>query len=297
MDRPCPHPPEDAARVDAWLDAARRRVAPGLAFHEIRRAVQAISSLYVERRASAGLSAKSTESVGKRAAFATYYAPLHLLIARHAAGRLPGPARSAVQRIHDLGCGTAAAGVGFALGCSGNATVLGIDRSGWSLAEARHTLAAFGLPGRTRRASLPEALPRLRPGDAIVAGWSANELETPARARLLDFLLEAARRHHTILVLEPLARGIAPWWPTFASSLAPEGVQDLEIRFETPLPEWVAKLDEASGLDHSELRARALLGPWTAPAARGRDEPPRVCQAGHGDSAPGEGPGGSDGHG
>lgn len=265
--------------MDAWLQAARQRVAPGLTFPEIRRAVQAVSSLYVERRASVGLGAKSTESAGKRAAFATYYAPLHFLVARHAAGLLSDAARAAIRRVHDLGCGTAAAGAGFALACGGDVAVHGVDRSGWALAEARHTLAVFGLSGRTRRGSLPEALPRLRPGDALVAGWSANELEPGARAKLLDFLVETAGRGHAILVLEPLARGIAPWWPTWARALAPFGLGDLEIRFEAPLPEWVSKLDEASGLDHRELRARALAGPLPASSAGDGDarlwHPPR----------------------
>lgn len=248
-------------QLEGWLDAAVRRVSPPLTFAEIRKAVQAVSALYVERRPSAGLGARTSESEGKRAALATYYAPLHFITALHAAQELPEALRAGVRRVHDLGCGTGAAGAALALACPGPVGIEGIDRSGWALREARHTHAAFGLRGHTRRASVPEALPRLRSGDAVVLGWMANELDQAARVRLLDFVAEAAGAGHPLLLLEPLARRIAPWWPSWAARLVPLGVRDLALHLETDLPEWIARLDAASGLDHSTLGVRALVGP------------------------------------
>lgn len=265
-------------RLAGWIAEARERVAPGLSLPEIRKAVQAVSALYVERRPSAGLGAKSTESAGKRAAFATYYAPLHLLIAWRGAQELRAETLRGIRRLHDLGCGTGAAGVGAALACAeatGGALpeILGVDRSGWALAEARHTFGAFGCRGRTRRAEIPGAFPRLASGDAIVLGWAANELSQEARVALLGRLEEALRRDHPVLVIEPLARGIAPWWPTWARALGAHGVGEREIRFTTALPEWVEKLDLASGLDHSELRARAFVSPAPATASPAKEAP------------------------
>lgn len=262
-------PAELAARIDAWLAAARERVAPGLSLPEVRKAVQAVSSLYVERRPSSGLGAKTGESAGKRAALASYYAPLHLLLAMRAAGEIAPAARAAIRRIHDLGCGTGAAGAGLALGLGSSPEIEGVDRAGWALREARHTFAAFGLRGRTRRAAVPDALPRLRAGDALVLGWMTNELEQDARMRLLAFVEEAVAHGHALVVLEPVARRIAPWWPSWAAALGPRGVADLELRTRAPLPEWVAALDVASGLDHSELVARAFVAPVAAPGAAG----------------------------
>jgi hypothetical protein len=250
-----------ARLFDTWLAAAVARVSPPLTFPEIRKAVQAVSALYVERRASGGLGARTSESEGKRAALATYYAPLHFLTALRAAGEMPERARAAVRRVHDLGCGTGVVGAAFARACPGAVEIEGIDRSGWALREARFTYAAFGLRGRTRRASVPESLPRLRPGDAVVMGWTANELEQPARARLFDFVTEAASAGHPLLCLEPLARAVAPWWPTWAAALRPHGVRDLELKFAAELPEWIARLDASSGLDHSTLGARVLVAP------------------------------------
>ncbi len=171
-----------------------------------------------------------------------------------------------MARVHDLGCGTAAAGAALAVACARPVAIEGIDRSGWALREARHTHAAFGLRGRTRRASVPESLPRLRSGDALVLGWMANELEQEARVRLLAFVAEAADEGHPVLVLEPLARGVAPWWPTWAATLAPAGLRDLELKVEAELPDWIARLDAASGLDHTTLGARVLAGPGGAGA-------------------------------
>lgn len=248
-------------RLDAWLAGAVARACPPLTFPEVRKGVQAVSSLYVERRPSAGLGARTSESEGKRAALATYYAPLHFIAASHAAHAIAPEVRAAVLRVHDLGCGTGAAGAAFALACPGQVAIEGIDRSGWALREARHTHAAFGLRGRTRRASLPEALPRLRGGDALVLGWMANELEQGARVRLLDFVAGAVRAGHAVLVLEPLARAIAPWWPTWAATLVPLGARDLELKVDADLPEWIERLDAASGLDHTTLGVRVLAAP------------------------------------
>ena len=58
-----------------------RVLLPRIVGPEVRRAVQALSSLYVERRASID-SGAAFSSAGKRAAFAMYFAPLHFLLVR-----------------------------------------------------------------------------------------------------------------------------------------------------------------------------------------------------------------------
>lgn len=252
-------------QFDGWLTAAVARVSPPLTFPEVRKGVQAVSSLYVDRRPSAGLGARTTESDGKRAALSTFYAPLHFLMSLRAAAELPAAVRSGIRRVHDLGCGTGVVGAAVARVCDPPVEVLGIDRSGWALREARFTYAGFGVRGRTRRASIPEALPTLRPGDAVTLGWMANELEPSARSELLAFLERAAQRGHPLLVLEPLARGIAPWWPAWSAALCPLGVRDLELKEALERPSWIERLDEASGLDHRTLGARVLVAPSASP--------------------------------
>lgn len=235
---------------------------PPLTFSEVRKGVQALSSLYVERRGSGAIASRATEGAAKRAALATFYAPLHFLAA-HAAAAALGPAR--VRRVHDLGCGTGAGGaaVARALATATGAAppaVLGLDVSGWALGEARATWRAFGLAGRGRRGALPGAFPdRLGSDDVVVLAFVANELPAPDRSALFVRLRAARERGAGLVLLEPLARGIAPWWGDLAATWAGLGVADLEPRGPIVRPDWIERLDEASGLDHRELGARALV--------------------------------------
>jgi hypothetical protein len=254
------------ARFDAWLEGAVARHSPPLSFAEVRQGVRALSSLWVERRRRAG---RALEGAGKRAAFATYYAPLHFLVAWHALRGLAegaAPAGAAeLRRIVDLGCGTGAAGAAAAAAL-GVERVLACDRSSWALREAARTASAFGLRARTLRTVLPRGVPRLGRGDLAVLGWCANELGPPARAALLATLVEARSAGTALLVLEPLAGAAAPWWDEWVAALSPVGARSGELRCAVELPEWVERLDRAAGLDHAILRARVLCAAAPPPA-------------------------------
>ncbi len=243
-------------RFDGWLRAAEGRYVPPLRFADLRRGVRALSSLYVERRGESGFGARALEGEGKRAAFATYYAALHFLTTHRllAAGLLD----AAPGRVLDLGCGTGAAGAA-ASATLGSPEVHGLDRSGWALGEARHTYAAFRCRGRTRRGALPGAFPRARPGDLLVLGWVVNECDPGARGALLSRVEDALERGAGLLLLEPLARGAAPWWPEWQARLAGLGAHSEEWQAAVERPELVARMDGAAGLRHEVLGARALL--------------------------------------
>lgn len=231
---------------------------PPLTFPEVRRGAVALSSLYVERRGGGRIASRSVDGAGKRAAFATYFAPLHFLTLYHAIE--PGWLEPAPRRIVDLGCGTGAAAAAMVARLPAPPEVVALDRSGWALGEARHTLRAFGAPVRTRRGRLPEAWPSTRPGDLIVLGWVVNECGEGEPA-----LLERARRAldagARVLVAEPLAHAVAPWWSRWMEALAGSGVRAVETRGTRELPPLLAKLDRAAGLDHATLGARLLFGP------------------------------------
>src|SRR5438128_1834984 len=64
-----------------WFDALEQRHLSTLNFSEVRRAVQALSSLYVERRDRLD-SAAVFNGAGKRAAFSLFFGPLHFLLVR-----------------------------------------------------------------------------------------------------------------------------------------------------------------------------------------------------------------------
>jgi SAM-dependent methyltransferase len=264
------------AAFDAWQVRALARCSPPLRFSELRRGVQALSSLYVERRAEGDLAARALEGAAKRAAFACFYAPLHFLTLHRALAETPlAPAR----RVVDLGCGTAAAGAAAALrGPGARPRVLALDRSGFALGEARHTLAAFGLRAQLRRGTLPRALTPLGAGDLAVLAWCANELEPAARDALLAQLEAAAQRGAALLVVEPLATAAAPWWRHWVRAFAACGGDAREARARLALPPFLARLDRAAGLDHGELGARLLYVPGHAGAPR-RDAVRRGARA------------------
>jgi hypothetical protein len=256
---------EVRARFDAWLAAAVARHEPPLRFREVRRGVQALSHLYVEGRVGSDLAARASEGRAKRAALATCFAPLHFLATRYAAEALDPAQLARVARIVDLGCGTGAAGAALAGACRERPRLLAIDRSGWALGEARHTYAAFGLHARTLRRRLPGGLPAARRGDLWLLGWMLNELAEAERQELLERLEQAQAAGAALLVLEPLAGRLVPWWPGVLRRFAPAGARAAEVKRRILRPERIAALDAASGLDHRVVGARLMFVPGADP--------------------------------
>jgi SAM-dependent methyltransferase len=247
------------ASFDRWLADAIRRQSPPLSFREIRKGVQALSALYVEGRARGDLARRSVEGRGKRAALATYYAPLHFLAVHHALRSAPEALGPAPRRLIDLGCGTGATGAALARAFDSAPEVVGIDRSGWALSEAQHTWASFRIRGRARRAELGAAAWSPREADLLALGWVVNELAPSERDGLLSRLRRAAQHGMGLFLAEPLARRTSPWWDQWARELEGLAVRALLVRVEIERPKWIEDLDRASGLDHAVVGARVLV--------------------------------------
>jgi SAM-dependent methyltransferase len=245
----------------SWLTDLEARHLAERTFPEVRRALQALSSLYVERRRKL-VEGAAFDGAGKRAAFALYYGPLHFLLVREIVRALGAVAR-APRTVVDLGCGTAAAGAAWALE-AGGADVVGVDVNGWALEEARRTVRRLGLSGTFRRGEATQP-PHEGPEVGIVAAFFVNELPPPARERLLGRLLEAARAGSRILVVEPVAKGPIPWWGSWAEAFRAAGGRDDLWRFRLALPEMLVRFDRAAGLDHRELTGRSLWIPGREP--------------------------------
>jgi len=220
--------------------------------------VQALSSLYVQRRARLdGL----FDGAGKRAAFALYYGALHFLTLREIVRALGATVQ---KRVLELGCGTAAAGAAWAL--EAGVRYEGIERGGWAVDEARFTLRALRVEGRIARRDLASASLR-GAGTGILLAFTLNELADGSRDRLLGRVLDACDRGGCALVVEPLSRRITgPWWDVWRAAFVGAGGRHDEWRFRADLPPTLALLDTAAGLDHRELTARSLwLSPRQAP--------------------------------
>lgn len=255
-------------RFGRWLAAAEARYLADLTRAELGRALRALSSCYVERRG--GLAqGRALEGRGKRAAFALYYGPLHFLTVRGIANALrphnadPHNADTRNTDPHgsppvvlDLGCGTGAAGAALAL--ETGASVRGIDQSAWAAGEANWTYATLGVDGHARRGDIVDfRLPKL-PATLLLA-FVVNELEAGARDALLARLVDALGRGHHLVLVEPIARAVTPWWSQWADALAPLGAHAAEWRLPVDLPPLLRQLDASAGLDHRELTARTLV--------------------------------------
>ena len=260
MDR---SPPEI---FSTWLGALEARHLADLKVAELTRALRALSSAYVERRkrAATGQAVHGTlDSAGKRAAFALFYAPLHFLttyfVVQETGAAVPAPGQ-----ILDLGCGTGVAGAAWSVAGGAGSSVTGIDRHPWAIDEARRTYRELGVDGRARSGDLLR-VPMPKAGGGIVAAFVLNELPAALRQQVEDRLVSAAELGVRVLVIEPIARGITPWWDETADRFRSIGGRADEWRIPVELPPLLRLLDKAAGLNHRELTARSLYCPARTP--------------------------------
>jgi len=245
------------AAFDTWIHDLETRHLADLRFAEVSRALRALSSTYIERRTTIHHGA-ALAGAGKRAAFALFYGPLHFLtvseVVRGLEAGIPDPAV-----LVDLGCGTGASGAAWAAQVLPQRPVTAIDRNPWAIAEAAQTYRHFGQRFRTSQDDMASAA--WPAAAALLAAFAVNELSSDARERLLQRFLERAARGNAVLVVEPIARTVAPWWGSWQTAFAAAGGRADQWRFRAQLPDIVAKLDRAAGLDHRELTARSLWIP------------------------------------
>jgi len=241
----------------SWFDALERRHLQSLTFPEIRRAVQALSSLYVERRERLD-SNSAFSGAGKRAAFAMYFGPLHFMLVQEIVRALDAKIPTGVG-ILDIGCGTGVAGAAWAKSQSPSAKVTGIDRNSWALQECKWTYQQLGIRGVVKAMDI-EAV-RIPSGTAVIAAFTMNEVSPAARERFQNEFIRVAKSGAPVLIIEPIARRVASWWDDWAVRWTAAGGRSDEWRFRVELPERLALMDRAAGLDHRELKGRSLWLP------------------------------------
>ena len=250
------------SRFAVWLDDLEERHLANLRFSDVARALRALSSAYVERRATGLAKHRDLDGAGKRAAFALYYGPLHFLLVQSILQEIaPGLVRGVVL---DLGAGTGAAGAAAASFTSPASTMTAIDSHPWALDEARLTYRCFGLNADVRRGDAARVrIPRET--TLIVAGFFVNELTDQARAVLLEGLRSAAKAGVAVLIVEPISLRVSPWWQSWETAFAALGGRADEWRFPIELPGIVKRLARATGLHPEKMTARSLFAPARRP--------------------------------
>lgn len=247
-------------QLESWVAAESELALSDLRFSDVRRAAQALSTLYVQKRGRGGLDRRAGDGAGKRAAFASYYAPLHFVGAAVAGALLGLSNCEGVREVVDLGCGTGAVGAAISLLLPGSPRVSGVDANASAVSVCRRTFSALGVRGRGKVGRLPGAMPRLRAGTLAVAGWSLNELTPDDRESVLEALSAGVSRGCGVLILEPLSTRAVPWWPALRARFPRAIVR--EVREPVERPGWIERLDDATRLDHRDATCRAL---WIAP--------------------------------
>lgn len=249
-------PSDSSEHVAQWLSSLEARHLSDLRFAEVTRALRALSSAYVERRHKVA-SGSTLDSAGKRAAFALYYGPLHFIATQHVIREMSADAPA---HLLDLGCGTGTVGAAWARASATASEVTGIDRHPWAVDEARRTFRELGVTGHARVGDITR-LPALRADTGVSAGYVLNELSEAVRARLEDQLVAHAAQGGRVLILEPIARAITPWWDETVARMATVGGRADEWRLRAEVPDLVARLGKAAGLDYRELRLRTIFVP------------------------------------
>jgi len=251
------------ALVNGWLAALEARHRTNLTRPEFLKAVRALSARYVEQRHA--LPGRSPiDSDGKRAAFAAFYAPIHLVTAHEIVRAIGVPTRG-VKTIADLGCGTGVASAGWAMAIDDGPRLHGVDTHAWATTEAKWNWHALGLHGDVARGDLLDGVrrmqrqPRTLAHAAAVLGWSVNELPAPARDALLPRLMDLAAHGARVLVIEPISRAATPWWRHWIQAFTSAGGRDDEWSFDADLPPALAALSTEAGFRRDRLTAKSLF--------------------------------------
>lgn len=253
-----PGPADYTQRFLAWFDALYARHTSELSFSEVRRALSALSDLYVHKRHKLK-GGEVFDGRGKRAAFALYYAPLHFLLIAHITQSLGAKVSGTLL---DVGCGTGVGSLAWAEALPAPARLAGFDRNAWAVQEAGWNWRHMGHTGRAQRTDASAArIATLGPGDAVIAAFVINELPEPVRTEMLAAFLSAHARGAKVLIVEPIAKTVAGFWPVWQAAFEKVGGQSATHKVGVRLPDSLRLLDKATGLRHDVLKGRSLYLP------------------------------------
>ena len=70
--------------------------------------------------------------------------------------------------------------------------------------------------------------------------------------------MTAAHRGSRVLIVEPIANRVTPWWNDAVARLASAGGRADEWRVPVELPPMLHMFDKAAGLDHRDLTFKTI---------------------------------------
>jgi len=238
----------------SWINTIFDRWLSELTYKEIARGLKSLSDDYVKRRDR--IRYKALAGRGKQAASVLYYGVRHFVIARETLVALGGD-ENVPELIVDLGCGTGVAGAAWFLHCRGQQKVVGVELNPHIIREAEYTYKCLNITGKVIRCHLSKyRWPK--PPLCVIAAFTINELNDGDRELLWSNLERQVKASSRVLIIEPLATRITPWWQEWVERVKALGGRTGEWHFDVELPEPVYRLGKSAGLQPDELGARVL---------------------------------------
>jgi hypothetical protein len=133
---------------------------------------------------------------------------------------------------------------------------VGFDVHPWAVSEAAWTYRFLDLHGSAHRGNVAKT--RIEAGSAVIAAYTLNELDAPSRNRILT---TARTSGGPLLVVEPIARAVTPWWDGAAREVIAHGGRADDWKLPLEMPERWLLLDRAAGFRRVHLSARSLWLP------------------------------------
>lgn len=245
--------------IENLFTELQERYSRDLTFQEIRRGLQALSQVYTAKRNK--LQTQGVwDGAGKRAAFALYYGSIHFVLFSEIARSL-GPNLQHIKAVLDLGCGTGVGALAWAAHVPQSIQVTAVDEANWAVGEARWLMERWGVAAKVTRQDV--LTPRFLGREGLVfAGFTVNELADAQRQTLCDKLMQAHADGAQVLIVEPIANNVVPWWSHWQKIFADRGGQTREWKIPTRgLPEGLLLLDKAAAFHHRVLSGRSLYLP------------------------------------
>lgn len=246
--------PCDNLTPQMYLQAIYQRYFNNLTFQELRRSIQVLSSLYVERRQE--LRKKGIAGRGKRAAFALYYGALHFLAVQDLVSKLALDVLLLTD-IVDLGCGTLATGIAWTMAMKKPPRLLGIEQQAWAANEARWAIQTTGLHGNVRVGDIVTT-PWKGERVGVLCAFILNELDDSERDKMANTLLVQEKPNRVTLVIEPIGNRTTPWWPIWKERVLLKNGREDVWALDLALPDWLQNLERASGLNHQPYKVKTL---------------------------------------
>ena len=118
--------------------------------------------------------------------------------------------------------------------------------------------AGYTIPTPIQEQAIPHVLARRDVLGIAQTGTGKTAAFTLPMITRLEHGRARARMPRT-LILEPLARGVAPWWKSAARRVIALGGRADEWKLTVDVPPIVALLGNAAGLNYRELRFQSLF--------------------------------------